>query len=334
MLSKLFYKNKIYRNFIEYLHSIVSEMYHQSPLSVVESLCTGTTMRSLNYYEIINLSNYEMIQRKMVDDIFRGLERLKDTPELLKRILKCGNIDGKLAKNEIEKAMKYIDLRHLFIHHHGKFDELYIEKYKQLRLECYNSQEVGYTLAKYFLQTIDSQLNVDAAAFDDKKLPTFYLPLPIGCYLPGDYILYKAKSAKETNPKISKQDLNRQPLVYNKLDQGGCYLSFSFNIFGIIDSVVYLGKEHIDYRSLVSLVGLHETYLNKILNRFEGKLVEDIPGFLSENWALALYHDKFSQLVIKLKAIYKYTTNKQCRSTQHNNNFRKTTCSWNYYNYS
>ena len=97
--------------------------------------------------------------------------------------------------------------------------------------------------------------------------------------------------------------LNLQPLVYNTLDQGGCYLSFSFNIFGIIDSVVYLGKKHIDYRALVSLVGLHETYLDKLLNRFEGDLITDIPEFLSENWALALYHDKFSQLVINLKAI-------------------------------
>ena len=181
----------------------------------------------------------------------------------------------------------------------------YIEKYKQLRLECYNSQEVGYTLAKYFLQTIDSQLNVDVSASDDKKLPTFYLPLPIGCYLPDDYIFYKAKSANETNPKIKEKekDLIREPLIYNTLEKGGCYLSFSFNIFGIIDCVVYLGKQQIDYRALVSLVGLHETYLNKILNRFEGKLIDDIPAFLSENWALALYHDKFSQLVIKLKAI-------------------------------
>ena len=179
----------------------------------------------------------------------------------------------------------------------------YIEKYKQLRLECYNSQEVGYTLAKYFLQTIDSQLNVDASAFDDKKLPSFYLPLPLGCYLPDDYIFYKAKSTKETNPYISQKELNRQPLIYNTLEQGGCYLSFSFNIFGIIDSVVYLGKKPIDYRALVSLVGLHETYLDKLLNRFEGELINDIPEFLSENWALALYHDKFSQLVINLKAI-------------------------------
>ena len=27
----------------------------------------------------------------------------------------------------------------------------YIERHKQLRLECYNNQEVGYTLANYFL---------------------------------------------------------------------------------------------------------------------------------------------------------------------------------------
>jgi hypothetical protein len=179
----------------------------------------------------------------------------------------------------------------------------YIERHKQLRLECYNSQEVGYTLAKYFLQTIDSQLNVDASAFDDKKLPNFYLPLPTGCYLPDDYIFFKAKSVKETNPKIYQKENNRQPLIYNTLDKDGCYLSFGFNIFGIIDSVVYFGKEDLDYRALVSLVGLHETYLNKLLNRFEGDLIENIPIFLSENWALALYHDKFSQLVIKLKAI-------------------------------
>ena len=179
----------------------------------------------------------------------------------------------------------------------------YIEKHKQLKLECYNSQEVGYTLAKYFLQTIDSQLNVDTSAFDDKKLPTFYLPLPIGCYLPDNYILFKAKSVKETNPKIFKQSNNRQPLVYNTLEKGGCYLSFNFNIFGIIDSVIYLGKEKTDYRALISLVGLHETYLNQLLSRYKDDLVDNIPMFLSENWAMAIYHDKFSQLVIKLKAI-------------------------------
>ncbi|MCQ2817206.1 MAG: DUF4821 domain-containing protein, partial [archaeon] len=180
----------------------------------------------------------------------------------------------------------------------------YIEKHKQLKLESYNSQEVGYTLAKYFLQTIDSQLNVDSSAFDDKKLPSFFLPLPLGCYLPGDYVLYKAQNVKETNPKIYERNKNRSPIIYNTLDQeGGCYLSFDFDIFGIISGVVYFGKEPIDYKALISLVGLHETYLNKLLSRYQDNLIENIPEFLSDNWALAVYHDKFAQLVIKLKTI-------------------------------
>ena len=53
---------------------------------------------------------------------------------------------------------------------------------------------------------------------------------------------------------------------YNTLKENGCYLSFDFDIFGIISSVVYFGKDKIDYRSLISLVGLHETYLNKLLD--------------------------------------------------------------------
>jgi len=51
------------------------------------------------------------------------------------------------------------------------------------------------------------------------------------------------------------------------------------------------------------LVGLHENYLNELLARWEVKLVEDIPSFLSENWAMALYHDSFSKLVLKLKNV-------------------------------
>jgi hypothetical protein len=80
-------------------------------------------------------------------------------------------------------------------------------------------------------------------------------------------------------------------------------LKITFNTFGIIDSITYLGKLNVSYHSLISLVGLHESYLNEIFARSELNLVEDIPEFLSENWAVAIYHDNFSKLVIKLKTI-------------------------------
>jgi hypothetical protein len=74
----------------------------------------------------------------------------------------------------------------------------YSEKGKLLRLECYNSREVGFTLAKSFLQTIDSQLNIDNSISNDNKTPSFYLPIGFGCYLPNDMLYYRIKSVKET----------------------------------------------------------------------------------------------------------------------------------------
>jgi hypothetical protein len=161
------------------------------------------------------------------------------------------------------------------------------------------------TLAKSFLQTFESQLVVDNSMINENKIPTFYFSLPMGCYLPNDMLFYKVKSVRETNPKISEKGNNNPALTYNNLKPGckGCYLKFTFNSFGTIDSVTYLGDMKVNYNSIASLVGLHENYLNELLARFEIKLIEDIPEFLSENWALALYHDGFSKLVLKLRSI-------------------------------
>lgn len=115
-------------------------------------------------------------------------------------------------------------------------------------------------------------------------------------------LYYRIKSVKETIIDLKK---NRDDLIFNNLDENGkgCFIKFTFNPFGIIDSITYLGSIKVSYSSIVSLVGLHENYLNELLKRYEIKLVEDIPEFLSENWAMALYHDNFSKLVLKLKNV-------------------------------
>lgn len=94
-------------------------------------------------------------------------------------------------------------------------------------------------------------------------------------------------------------------MVFSNLKEGcnGIFLKFTFNSFGIIDSVTFLGNIKVDYKSIISLVGLHENYLNELLSRYEAKLVEDIPEFLSENWARAIYHDKFNAMITKMKSI-------------------------------
>jgi hypothetical protein len=91
-------------------------------------------------------------------------------------------------------------------------------------------------------------------------------------------------------------------VVSDNLSRGtGHYLKFVFDNNGIIRSVVYLGSELVSISSLVSLIGISESYLNRLVERFEGKLIENITEFLSENWAIALYHEWFSDFRFNLK---------------------------------
>jgi len=62
----------------------------------------------------------------------------------------------------------------------------------------------------------------------------------------------------------------------------------------MIESVSYLGSDQVAVPSLVSLVGLSIQYLNKVAKRNDQGLINDVMEFLSENWAICLYHELFS----------------------------------------
>ena len=69
----------------------------------------------------------------------------------------------------------------------------------------------------------------------------------------------------------------------------------------MIDSVTYYGTEEIIIQSLWSLVGLHENYLNILTSRFEGGIINNVFEFLSENWAMALYHEWFGDFCLRMR---------------------------------
>eukprot|EP01016_Furgasonia_blochmanni_P016584 TRINITY_DN1966_c0_g1_i11.p1 TRINITY_DN1966_c0_g1~~TRINITY_DN1966_c0_g1_i11.p1 ORF type:complete len:184 (+),score=33.02 TRINITY_DN1966_c0_g1_i11:66-617(+) len=81
----------------------------------------------------------------------------------------------------------------------------------------------------------------------------------------------------------------------------GHYIRFGFDNNGIIDEVTYLGDEQVAVQSLVSFIGLAQTFLNKLDTRFASGLIPNIAEFLSENSAIALYHEFFSEFRHKIK---------------------------------
>jgi hypothetical protein len=86
------------------------------------------------------------------------------------------------------------------------------------------------------------------------------------------------------------------------LETGEGYLiKFSFNNIGLIDAVTYMGSEEIVLQSLWSFVGMHENYLNSLTSRFASGIIPNVVEFLSENWAIALYHEWFTDFCLRMR---------------------------------
>lgn len=60
--------------------------------------------------------------------------------------------------------------------------------------------------------------------------------------------------------------------------------------------MVYLGRSILHAPHVAALVGLHVSFLNDIVVRFENDELVDLAVFLSEPWAQLLYHDCFPEI--------------------------------------
>ena len=163
-----------------------------------------------------------------------------------------------------------------------------------LRLDKYNGRELGQKLAKSVLDSLDLSHLFDAPITSEEEIPSFSMPKGVGAYLPGNLIHYHVKRNDFFRPKITMSaEKNRKDLFSDNLNKGQ-FLSFSLDNNGIIDSASYLGSELVSVQSLASFVGLSESYLNQLEPRSSKGLIPNISEFLSENWAMALYHEWFS----------------------------------------
>ena len=175
-----------------------------------------------------------------------------------------------------------------------------------MRLDKYNGRELGQKLAKSVLDSLDLSHLFDAPITSEEEIPILSMPIGIGAYLPSNLIYYYVKRNDYYKPKSTVYvDKNRNDLVSDnikeeidpitkKLQLKGQFLSFSLDNNGLVDSVSYLGSEYVSVSSLVSFIGLSESYLNQLQSRLAEGLIPNISEFLSENWAMTLYHEWFS----------------------------------------
>ena len=174
-------------------------------------------------------------------------------------------------------------------------------------MDRYNGREMGSRLARavfdFYDPTVSAAVHEQSSVQED-ELPTFFLPQGNGGKLPNNMNYYYIKT---TSPLVLKEgeveEKNRPDMISDNINEEmkGHYIKFTFNKIGLIDSVTYLGTEDIVVQSLWSFVGLHENYLNRLTSRYEAGIIPNVTEFLSENWAMALYHEWFGDFCLRIR---------------------------------
>merc|ERR1719443_547448 len=135
-------------------------------------------------------------------------------------------------------------------------------------------------------------------------LPEFYMPIAKGGFLPGNLHYYRITSARK-NDQAEKPELREdQVIVTDTLDTDngkGHFCRLTIDEFGKVDSITYLGGEELQVESLWSLVGLSETFLNHLYVRWRDQDIPDVVEFLTDEWATALFHDRFMDFCHQIK---------------------------------
>eukprot|EP01028_Stygiella_incarcerata_P011318 TRINITY_DN633_c0_g1_i1.p1 TRINITY_DN633_c0_g1~~TRINITY_DN633_c0_g1_i1.p1 ORF type:complete len:1136 (-),score=318.35 TRINITY_DN633_c0_g1_i1:525-3932(-) len=123
--------------------------------------------------------------------------------------------------------------------------------------------------------------------------PTYNMPRAFSCTLFGKHFL------RVWNP--SSRDDKQVQLQQRSTDVDGNFISILTNDLGQIMEVQFLGRLKPPVFNYLSLIGLHEKFLNDLIQRFEEKIIPDIVFFLDENWSRAVFHDRFGSFKEKLR---------------------------------
>jgi hypothetical protein len=144
----------------------------------------------------------------------------------------------------------------------------------------------------------------DAAPVE--KLPEFYMPIAKAGLLPGNLHYYRIHACRRGELRAEQGDAKdpEQVIVTDTLDPAtghGHFCRLTVDRFGKVDSITYLGGEELQVESLWSLVGLSETFLNHLFLRWRDGDIPDIVEFLTDEWATALFHDRFMDFCQQIK---------------------------------
>lgn len=166
----------------------------------------------------------------------------------------------------------------------------------------FNSKEVGLELAQSLLTlfdpTLDGMVLDTDKSHDELLIPIYSKPKTVYTVLPGGYN-YLQVSKPGLNIPLDAHMV--QPEYGRELVTGSAsepddeqnYFRLHVNQHHSIETITCYTPHTLDASNLLCLYGLHERYLNNLLQRYDEGLITDFYSFFRESWCLAVFHDRF-----------------------------------------
>eukprot|EP00771_Trimastix_marina_P004092 gnl/Trimastix_PCT/825.p1 GENE.gnl/Trimastix_PCT/825~~gnl/Trimastix_PCT/825.p1 ORF type:complete len:1009 (+),score=386.96 gnl/Trimastix_PCT/825:46-3027(+) len=160
----------------------------------------------------------------------------------------------------------------------------------------YNGRESGTALGKYIVEHIEEVLSrtvlPDMAPPDGPPMyiPRFEAPIVESCWLPGGLAYFYARLPPPPPFLLSPTPQGRVLVS----DTGAHRVRMTVDSQQRIASFSYAGTELVEFSNLKNIVGMPQTLVNRVCQRYDDEIVPDLISLLREPWATALYQDRFA----------------------------------------
>lgn len=124
----------LYRIYSDYIRNVVTEVMHKKPQLFIELIKqSGSSIvsknernhHSISCEDILKIGSYDSLIDEISKRLYRSLENEKSNTKLLSKVIKTTHID--IDEDLKNKALLYLEIRHLIIHNNSKADEKFLK---------------------------------------------------------------------------------------------------------------------------------------------------------------------------------------------------------------
>lgn len=206
--------------------------------------------------------------------------------DIFDAVNECGLVyDGRLV---VDGNFQTVDSKIYSAGTGVKFSRRLRPKFRQ---EKYNSRELGAKLATAVLSSLDSTIahqNVDGL-----KLPSFQEPKVVQSILPGRLHFARVGVHEIDKPFRSLVTMTKKNSEGADDDNEISYCQVLLDRNQRIAEILCVTSMPVEVRNLSRLVGIHESFTNSMVYKYDRGKIEDFVSFFRQDWCAALYHPRF-----------------------------------------